>query len=96
MTIQTTWRARNFGELIGNEDVVTSVKAALKSGDPNHAILITGPSGTGKTTLARIIAMRLGAYDPDSLSNSGFREINAGDMGGVGKRALVGLRVGAR
>ena len=90
MPIQTTWRARNFGELIGNEDVVTSVKAALKSSDPNHAILITGPSGTGKTTLARIIAMRLGAYDPDSLSNSGFREINAGDMRGIDAVRAIG------
>ena len=90
MPIQTTWRARNFGELIGNEDVVASVKAALKSNDPNHAILITGPSGTGKTTLARIIAMRLGAYDPDSLSNSGFREINAGDMRGIDAVRAIG------
>ena len=90
MPIQTTYRARNFGQLIGNKDVVDAVKAALKSKDPNHATLITGPSGTGKTTLARIIATRLGAYDPDSLSNPGFREINAGDMRGIDAVRSIG------
>ena len=89
MPIQTTYRARNFGEIVGNEDVIAAVKALLKDEDPNHAILITGESGTGKTTLARIIAMRRGCYDPDSSSNVGFREINAADVRGIdGVRAI--------
>lgn len=83
MPLQTTYRALNFGELIGNKDVIDAVKANLKDPDHNHSMLFTGGAGTGKTTLARIVAMRLGAYDPDSLNNPGFREINVGDDTGI-------------
>ena len=83
MPLQTTYRPLNFSQVVGNEEAVAALKAALKEEDHNHAMLFTGGSGTGKTTLARIVASRLKAYDPEKTSNPGFREINAADFRGI-------------
>jgi DNA polymerase III subunit gamma/tau len=50
------WRPRAFGELVGQEHVVTALTNALTRGRLHHAYLLTGTRGVGKTTLARILA----------------------------------------
>ena len=47
-------RPRTFDEVIGQESVVKALRAKIDS--PPTAILFSGPSGTGKTTLAGIVA----------------------------------------
>ena len=49
------WRSQKFGELIGQEPITRTLKNALSSGKPAHAYLFTGPRGTGKTSVARIL-----------------------------------------
>ncbi len=53
------WRPRNFDALIGQQHVVQALKNGLASGRVPHAFLFSGTRGVGKTTLARILAMRL-------------------------------------
>ncbi|MBF0180672.1 MAG: DNA polymerase III subunit gamma/tau [Magnetococcales bacterium] len=53
------WRPRNFASLIGQQHVVQALQNALIAGRMPHAILFSGTRGVGKTTLARILAMRL-------------------------------------
>ncbi|MDQ2915597.1 MAG: DNA polymerase III subunit gamma/tau [Pseudomonadota bacterium] len=53
------WRPRAFGELVGQEHVVTALTNALTRGRLHHAYLLTGTRGVGKTTLARILAKSL-------------------------------------
>jgi DNA polymerase-3 subunit gamma/tau len=50
------WRPRVFEEIVGQPHVVTALANALDSKRLHHAYLFTGTRGTGKTTLARILA----------------------------------------
>jgi len=55
------YRPRGFDEVTGQDHVTTPLRNAIRSGRIPHAILLTGPRGTGKTTLARIFAGCLNA-----------------------------------
>lgn len=50
------YRPQTFSDVVGQEHVVRILRGALASGRAGHAYLFAGPRGTGKTTLARIMA----------------------------------------
>lgn len=57
------YRPRTFSEVVGQEHVVKTLLGALESGRVGHAYLFCGPRGTGKTTLARLLAKALNCGD---------------------------------
>lgn len=78
--IHTKYRPRRLKEVLGQGATVKSLEALLDGKSVPHCYLFTGPPGTGKTTLARIIADRLD-IDPksivehDAASNSGIDDM---------------------
>lgn len=54
-----SYRPQTFGEVVGQEHIVTTLKNAIKENRISHAYLFAGPRGTGKTTVAKLLAKAL-------------------------------------
>ena len=53
------YRPRRFADVVGQRHVADTLRSAVARGRVGHAYLFCGPRGTGKTTLARVLAMAL-------------------------------------
>jgi len=71
--IITRYRPETFEDVLGHQTQIAALQRVLASNSTPHAYLFTGPSGTGKTTLARILGTMLEAdvHEIDAASNNG-------------------------
>ncbi len=58
------YRPSTFDEVVGQENIVKIIKNSLKSNKISHAYLFYGPKGTGKTSIAKLIAKTVNCMDP--------------------------------
>jgi len=58
------WRPQTFSDVIGQAHVTTTLRNALREGRLSHAYLFNGPRGTGKTSVAKIMAKAVNCENP--------------------------------
>ena len=79
-TLYRAYRPHDFSEVRGQEHVVRALEAAINNKKISHAYLFSGGRGTGKTSVARILARELKVSDKDLIemdaaSNRGIDDI---------------------
>lgn len=78
MSLYKKYRPQTLAEMKGNAALISQIRAHFAKPNHNHAILLYGASGCGKTTLARAVSKEfLGVED------AGIDEINCSDKNGV-------------
>ena len=65
-----TYRPGNFNEVVGQTVAKDIIRSALEKDQVSHAYLFYGPSGTGKTTIARLIALGLNCEGSETSPTS--------------------------
>jgi DNA polymerase-3 subunit gamma/tau len=78
----TKYRPKSFDDVVGQDAVVRSLKNAVQQ-KSSKTFLFSGPSGTGKTTLARIAAQQLGCAPADLLEVDAAKCTGIDDMRAV-------------
>ena len=65
------YRPQGFDEVVGQEAVVRTLRNAVTRGEVRQAYLFAGPRGTGKTSLARILAKALNCVQGPTAAPDG-------------------------
>lgn len=86
IALYTKYRPKKFKEVLGQEHITEILDQSVKNEDISHAYLFIGSRGTGKTSVARILANEIGTtandiYEIDAASHTGvdnIRELSDG------------------
>ena len=78
------YRSKSLSEIVGQDHITSLLDRALESNKVAHAYLLTGPRGTGKTSVARILAHKITGLPYDIEDNNlDIIEIDAASNNGV-------------
>ena len=68
LALYRKWRPSTFTEVIGQKHIAIPLERALSENRLAHAYLFSGPRGTGKTSMARILAKAVNCLEPDRVN----------------------------
>ena len=78
MSLDTRFRPATLQQMVGNKTTIAAIQGLFDRRENfPHALLISGPTGCGKTTIGRIITDMLGAKSDD------YREIDSAQFNGI-------------
>ena len=80
LALYRKYRPKSFSEVLGQDHIVSVLQSSVKTNKVSHAYLFVGSRGTGKTSVARILAEEIGIsvndlYEIDAASNRGIDDI---------------------
>jgi len=102
LVLARKWRPQIFEDVVGQDHVVKTLRNAVKLDRVAHAYIFSGPRGTGKTSIARILAKSLncekGPTDKPCNQCVNCREITEGvsldvrEIDGASNRGIDEIR----
>lgn len=80
LALYRKYRPKEWEDVVGQDHIVDVLESSVEGGKVSHAYLFVGSRGTGKTSVARIFAEKIGVsvndmYEIDAASNRGIDDI---------------------
>src|SRR5690349_23891166 len=95
-------RPRTFDDVVGQEHIVRTIRNAIELDKVHHAYLFVGSRGTGKTSMAKLLACAMNAeggpsvnFDPESQTSRAIMTGNSLDvveMDAASNNSVDGIR----